>query len=41
MISQLSDQQIYIVHVTVLYEPDVYKWYYVKDTCHMFRFNTV
>ena len=29
MMSQLSDQQIYIVHVTVLYEPDIYKWYYV------------
>ena len=41
MISQLSDQQIYIVHVTVLYEPDVYKWYYVIDTCHMYSFNTV
>ena len=41
MISQLSDQQIYIVHVIVLYEPDVYKWYYVIDTCHVFRFNTV
>ena len=31
MMSQLSDNQICIVYVTVLYEPDIYK--YVKDLC--------
>ena len=38
MMSQLLEKDIYIVQVTVFYEPDIYKLYYVKSTC---RFNTM
>ena len=38
MMSKLSDKLMYIMHVTVLYEPDICKLYYVNDT---YRFSTV
>ena len=38
MMSELLAKEIYIVQVTVLYEPDIYKLYYVKSTC---RVNTM